>query len=124
MRTVKTRPYDKNQTSYLSQGTPTQVEGSVPLTSMSGSAAFDIANNIYFSKKQATLMRRSTILSLILQLVFPAWSNNLKLILMTWQGDQIGAFGLLLKVQCAILKRQSTPKKWQQFGLLFSLAKF
>jgi hypothetical protein len=36
------------------------------------SAAFGSTNFIYFIKKQATLVRRSTILSLPLQLVFPA----------------------------------------------------
>jgi hypothetical protein len=36
----------------LVRGAPTEVEGSVPLTSMSRSAAFDIANNIYFSKNR------------------------------------------------------------------------
>jgi len=34
-------------------------------------AAFDIANIIYFFSKQAALMRRPTVLSLPLQLVFP-----------------------------------------------------
>jgi hypothetical protein len=33
--------------------------------------SFNMANNIYFFTKQATLMRRSTVLSLPLQLVFP-----------------------------------------------------
>ena len=41
------------------------------LTSL-GSAAFEIENSIYFFfTKQATLMRRSTVPSLPIQLVFP-----------------------------------------------------
>ncbi len=35
------------------------------------SAAFDNANIVYFFTKQATIMRRSTVLSLPLQIVFP-----------------------------------------------------
>jgi hypothetical protein len=42
-----------------------------PYTSKFGSAAFDIENIIYFLTKQASQMRRSTVLSLPLQLVFP-----------------------------------------------------
>jgi hypothetical protein len=43
------------------------------LTSLDKLAAFDIANIIYFFTKQVTLMRRSTIISLPLQLVFPVY---------------------------------------------------
>jgi hypothetical protein len=50
-----------------------------PCTNLFRSAAFDIANIIYFFTKQATLMRRSTVLNLPLQLVFPAIAIS------TWQ---------------------------------------
>jgi len=42
-----------------------------PCTKQFGSTSFDIANMIYFYTKQATLMMRSTVLSLPLQLMFP-----------------------------------------------------
>ncbi len=53
-------------------GTLTDGEGSVQLTS----AAFDIENIIYFFTKQATLIRRSTELSLPFQLVFPGEAHH------------------------------------------------
>ncbi len=46
-------------------------KGSVRLTSLYQLVAFDFANIIYRFTKQATLMRRSTGLSLPLQSVFP-----------------------------------------------------
>jgi hypothetical protein len=51
----------------LSKGSLTEGEGSVPLKA----TAFDNANVIYFNAKQGTLMKRSTVLSLPGQLVFP-----------------------------------------------------
>ncbi len=47
-----------------------------PWTNTFRSAAFDYAKNIYFFTKQATLMRRSTVLSLPVQLVFPGPSHK------------------------------------------------
>jgi hypothetical protein len=58
----------------MTQGSLAEREGSVQLTSMYqlvGSAPFYIENIINFFTKQATSMRRSTVLSLALQLVFP-----------------------------------------------------
>ncbi len=48
-------------------------EGSVQFTSL---YELNIENTIYFSTKQATLMRRSTVLSLPFQLVFPVPFNE------------------------------------------------
>ncbi len=53
-------------------GTLTEGKGSLQLTSLITSAAFHIAKNKLLFAKQATLMRRSRVLSLPLQLVFPA----------------------------------------------------
>jgi hypothetical protein len=55
-----------NQADHSKQGILIEGEGSVRLTSLYylRSAAFDIANIIYFLTKQATLMRRSIIMSL------------------------------------------------------------
>jgi len=44
-----------------------------PCTKKFESAAFEIENIIYFLTKWASLMSRSTVLSLPPQLVFPAW---------------------------------------------------
>ncbi len=60
----------------LSQGSLTEGEGSVQLTSLFRSAVFYIENFIYLFPKQGILIRRSTVLSLPLQLVFldcPDW---------------------------------------------------
>ncbi len=63
-------------------------------------SAFDIANIIYFSTKQGTLMRRPTVMSLLLQLVFPGWTfimaifgiGNLLIYLAKWMGRQYFSF--------------------------------
>jgi hypothetical protein len=47
-----------------------------PYTTYFRSAAFDVANITYFFTKQASLMRRSTLLSLPLQLVFPTQTSK------------------------------------------------
>ncbi len=66
----------------VSNGTLTEGNGSVQLTSCTNSfrsAVFYIENIIYlFSKKQGTLMRRSSVQSLSLQSVFPG-ANVIKL---------------------------------------------
>ncbi len=56
-----------------------QVIGSVKFTPCNNwfrSAAFDIANIIYFLAKRVTLMRRSTVLSLDLQLMFSVVTSS------------------------------------------------
>ncbi len=52
------------------QETLTEGKGSVQLTSLFRSAASDITNNNYFLAKQASFMRRSTVLSLPFRLEF------------------------------------------------------
>ncbi len=49
---------------------PLLMKGSEQLTSLSGSAAFETASISYVFTKQATSMRRPTVLSFPLQLVF------------------------------------------------------
>jgi len=61
----------------LGQGSPTEGAGSVQLTSLYWLAPFLIENIICVFTKQATLMRRSTVLSLPLQLVFPGLTVTL-----------------------------------------------
>ncbi len=58
---------------YFQQGILTKREGSVLMTSLFRSAALEIENIFYFFTKQATPMRRSTVLRFPLQLVFPVF---------------------------------------------------
>ncbi len=51
-------------------GTKSKWLNTVDFLELTSIAAFDIANNTYFFTKQATLVRRSAILSLTLILVF------------------------------------------------------
>ncbi len=62
----------------LKQGTLTEGEGLVQLTSLYKTFKISCFNTtfFYFFTKQATLMRRSTVLSLPLQLVFPASTQH------------------------------------------------
>ncbi len=55
----------------LTQGSLTEYGDSVQLTSLYKTASFSIENVIYLFTKQATLMRRSSVLSHPLQLAFP-----------------------------------------------------
>jgi hypothetical protein len=75
---LKTRPKQLLGSLPLDTALPGKAQyGSPPDTNLSGSAPFYIENTIYLVAKSDTLIRRSTVLSLPPQVVFPAVINSL-----------------------------------------------